>query len=230
MSETKNPDDGKLTLKGPQRLELKKTVGSGQVRQSFSRGRTKAVTVEVKKKRVLANAPGAAPGAAPTAAAAAPALADPGAAPRPEQSTPAVAPPAPGSDQPRPGRGRVVLKTLTTDEKAARAKALDGARQYNEDVRRQADEAAKIEQAETARAERERAEAERRITEEESRKREEEKARVKGEQTAAKRLSEAAVTEEPADSGKPRRGRPLEPRRPGRPQIWPAKPGGGVGG
>ena len=221
MSETKNPDDGKLTLKGPQRLELKKTVGSGQVRQSFSRGRTKAVTVEVKKKRVLADAPGAAPGAAPTAAAAAPALADPGAAPRPEQSTPAVAPPAPGSNQPRPGRGRVVLKTLTTDEKAARAKALDGARQYNEDVRRQADEAAKIEQAETARAERERAEAERRITEEEARKREEEKARVKGEQTAAKRLSEAAVTEEPADSGKPRRGRPLEPRRPGA-----RKPGG----
>jgi translation initiation factor IF-2 len=230
MSDTKNPDHGaKLTLKGPQRLELKKTIGSGQVRQSFSRGRTKAVTVEVKKKRVLSNAPGAAASPAP----ATPAPTDP---PTPDQPTlsvaaqapeaeaaapaPAAIPeaptPTPSAERPaisRPGRGRVVLKTLTTDEKAARAKALDGARQYDEDVRRKADEAAKVEQAETARAERERAEAEHRITEEASRKKEEEEARVKGEQTAAKRLPETAAKEEP-EAAKPRRGRPVEPRRP----------------
>ncbi len=41
----------------PGKLELKKTVETGQVRQSFSHGRTKTVTVEVKKKRTFA--PGA---------------------------------------------------------------------------------------------------------------------------------------------------------------------------
>ncbi len=48
-----NEQDGKLTLRRPGRLELKKTVETGQVRQSFSHGRTKAVTVEVKKKRTF---------------------------------------------------------------------------------------------------------------------------------------------------------------------------------
>ena len=49
----KESDDAPLTLKAPRRLEIKKTVGSGQVRQSFSRGRSKAVQVEVKKKRAV---------------------------------------------------------------------------------------------------------------------------------------------------------------------------------
>ena len=38
----------------PVKLELKKTVETGQVRQSFSHGRSKAVTVEVRKKRTFA--------------------------------------------------------------------------------------------------------------------------------------------------------------------------------
>ncbi|MBL8658398.1 MAG: translation initiation factor IF-2 [Rhodospirillales bacterium] len=38
----------------PSRLELKKTVEGGQVRQSFSHGRSKMVTVEVRKKRTFA--------------------------------------------------------------------------------------------------------------------------------------------------------------------------------
>ena len=46
-SEVKKP----LKLNRPGRLELKKTVETGQVRQSFSHGRTKAVTVEVKRTR-----------------------------------------------------------------------------------------------------------------------------------------------------------------------------------
>jgi len=48
-----NEQDGKLTLSRPGRLELKKTVETGQVRQSFSHGRTKSVTVEVRKKRTF---------------------------------------------------------------------------------------------------------------------------------------------------------------------------------
>jgi translation initiation factor IF-2 len=39
----------------PKRLELKKTVEGGQVRQSFSHGRSKMVTVEVRKKRTFAS-------------------------------------------------------------------------------------------------------------------------------------------------------------------------------
>ena len=46
-----------LKLSRPGTLELKKTVESGQVRQSFSHGRSKAVTVEVKRSRTFA--PGA---------------------------------------------------------------------------------------------------------------------------------------------------------------------------
>ncbi len=41
-------------LAKPKRLELKKTVEGGQVRQSFSHGRSKMVTVEVRKKRTFA--------------------------------------------------------------------------------------------------------------------------------------------------------------------------------
>ncbi|NKB55348.1 MAG: translation initiation factor IF-2 [Alphaproteobacteria bacterium] len=52
MSESKT-QESKLSLNKPGRLELKKTVETGQVRQSFSHGRTKAVTVEVKRKRTF---------------------------------------------------------------------------------------------------------------------------------------------------------------------------------
>ncbi|MBF0394277.1 MAG: IF-2-associated domain-containing protein, partial [Alphaproteobacteria bacterium] len=46
-----------LRLTQPGRLELKKTVETGQVRQSFSHGRSKVVTVEVRKKRTFTPAP-----------------------------------------------------------------------------------------------------------------------------------------------------------------------------
>src|SRR5271155_3007817 len=39
------------------RLELRKSVEAGQVRQSFSHGRSKPVTVEVRKKRVFGPGP-----------------------------------------------------------------------------------------------------------------------------------------------------------------------------
>ncbi len=41
-------------LAKPKKLELKKTVEGGQVRQNFSHGRSKMVTVEVRKKRTFA--------------------------------------------------------------------------------------------------------------------------------------------------------------------------------
>ncbi|HEX6957043.1 MAG TPA: translation initiation factor IF-2 [Ferrovibrio sp.] len=74
-----NEQDKDKTAARPKRLELKKTVETGQVRQSFSHGRTKAVTVEVRKKRTIVP-----PGAAKAAEPAAPAPAKPAAtAPKP---------------------------------------------------------------------------------------------------------------------------------------------------
>ncbi|MCW5773653.1 MAG: translation initiation factor IF-2 [Rhodospirillaceae bacterium] len=55
MPETKETDSKKpLTLsRQPGRLELKKTVDAGIVKQSFSHGRSKQVSVEVKRKRTF---------------------------------------------------------------------------------------------------------------------------------------------------------------------------------
>ena len=56
-SDTDTPTRKPLKLSSPGKLELKKTVDGGQVRQSFPHGRSKTVAVEVKKKRTYA--PGA---------------------------------------------------------------------------------------------------------------------------------------------------------------------------
>ena len=55
MSEnTEKSKSSKLSLSRPGKLELKKTVESGAVRQSFSHGRSKMVQVERKTKRTFA--------------------------------------------------------------------------------------------------------------------------------------------------------------------------------
>ena len=55
MAETEKQKEGKkLGLSRPGKLELKKTVETGQVRQNFSHGRSRMVTVEVRKKRTFA--------------------------------------------------------------------------------------------------------------------------------------------------------------------------------
>ncbi|HJM61237.1 MAG TPA: translation initiation factor IF-2, partial [Alphaproteobacteria bacterium] len=57
MSEKKDSGEKKtLGLSRPGKLELRKTVEGGQVRQSFSHGRSKTVQVEVKKKRTFKRA------------------------------------------------------------------------------------------------------------------------------------------------------------------------------
>ncbi|MBM3549489.1 MAG: translation initiation factor IF-2, partial [Alphaproteobacteria bacterium] len=59
MTATDEQDRKKmLSLSRPGKLELKKTVEAGQVRQSFPHGRSKTVTVEVKKKRTFAQGAG----------------------------------------------------------------------------------------------------------------------------------------------------------------------------
>ena len=145
MSESKTQEN-KLNLNKPGRLELKKTVETGQVRQSFSHGRTKAVTVEVKRKRTFERGSGGGMQEVKVRSEAGAAL-DSGA----------------GTAQSR----------LTEDERATRLRAVHGAaedaeRRQLEDVerRRLEDEIKKKREEEEAR----RAEEEtRRKTEEESR-------------------------------------------------------------
>ncbi|HLO77541.1 MAG TPA: IF-2-associated domain-containing protein, partial [Magnetospirillum sp.] len=60
MSDSKDQErKAPLKLSQPGKLELKKTVEAGQVRQSFSHGRSKVVTVEVRKKRTFSASGGA---------------------------------------------------------------------------------------------------------------------------------------------------------------------------
>jgi translation initiation factor IF-2 len=109
MTETdeKNTDEGRLNR--PRRLELKKTVEAGQVRQSFAHGRSKMVTVEVRKKRTFAaDGRGARSGDQ-----------------RAEGGRSGGRGEAHGRDAASAG--------LTTQEKAARARALEGARRAEED-------------------------------------------------------------------------------------------------
>ena len=52
IDETDGKRQGEISR--PRKLELKRTVETGQVRQSFAHGRSKMVTVEVRKKRTYA--------------------------------------------------------------------------------------------------------------------------------------------------------------------------------
>ncbi len=114
-SEDKNPRIG-IARTAPPRIELKKTVESGVVRQSFSHGRSKSVAVEVKRSRPIVGrsisvgptpAAGAGPSAAPATPPAAPAPTAPAAGPtaavRPSPSAAAPHPAAPAAAaRPRP--------------------------------------------------------------------------------------------------------------------------------
>ena len=114
MSDQTDSDDRKLKASGGKTLSLKRTVESGHVRQQFSHGRTKSVVVEKKRKRTLK--PGTDDVAAP--------LVEPEpivekAAPAPKRAAAKKAEPA--AEKSRAG---VVLRTLTEEEKVARAQAL----------------------------------------------------------------------------------------------------------
>jgi translation initiation factor IF-2 len=172
-------------------LTLKPRVETGTVRQSFSHGRTKQVVVEKRGKRRL---PGEAP--APETHAPEPVVAKAAPAKAP-LARPAAAPPG----QPRNTSG-VVLRTLTEDERSARASALADAKVRDIEERKIAEEEAKrrasregIEQAE-----REAAEARRKA--EEERHRHDEEAKRKAELEAKKRFGEAE-TPRPAAAAAP---------------------------
>jgi translation initiation factor IF-2 len=160
-----------LTLRAGGTLALRRPVESGQVRQSFSHGRTKQVAVEVRKRRAIA------PGVAE------PSRAEP--APTTVRAQPSPAAPAAGE----PGRRLTgTPRTLTAEEHAMRVRVLQDARKADDDARRRA----ALAEADRRRQEEERAaEAARLYAEEEARRRQEEAEAKKREvEEAQKRAAE----------------------------------------
>src|SRR2546425_9156614 len=98
-----------LTLRSGGTLGLRRPVETGQVRQSFSHGRSKTVTVEVRKKRTVG------PAAEPGRAEVAPAVA--------REQTPL----RPATEEPV-RRPVTVPRALTAEEKAGRVRAVHDAR------------------------------------------------------------------------------------------------------
>ena len=149
MSDTTSTDK---TLRVGQRKPLSLKRDTDTVRQSFSGGRSKAVVVEKKRSRVAA--PVKRVEAAPPPVAEAPAPA--------ELAHPRVALKAPDIEQaqpqPRQRTGGVVLRTLTDEERDARAHALAEARVREAEERHSAESEARRRLDEDARLARERTE------------------------------------------------------------------------
>ncbi|MDP6803931.1 MAG: translation initiation factor IF-2 [Rhodospirillales bacterium] len=220
MSETKEQETDErarkkpLSLAQPEKLETKKTVEGGQVRQSFSHGRSKVVAVEVRRKRTYALDQSGESTEVREGGEATPAS---GAA------TVARAPAAAGA---------AAGAHLTTEEKAVRVRALEDAHRVSEQTRHDAQREAGEEAPETApTAEELEAAAEvarRQAEEEETLRREEEEARRKAEDEEAHRREEqakaaaalAAAKLKSLEGGEPEEAeeRPRG-KRPGRPGI-----------
>ncbi|VAW17307.1 Translation initiation factor 2 [hydrothermal vent metagenome] len=176
MSDTKDTGDTKLRLSGSSTLSLKGTAGSGRVRQSMSHGRSKTVVVEKKRKRILR------PGETP-----------PPAAPQPPAEKAPAPTPAPVAKKPvaeataRRGSG-VVLRTLTSDEKDARAHALAESRVREAEDRVRAKDDAAVRATEEERQKQEAEQAAARKAEEEERRKNDEAEKARREEEARRRL------------------------------------------
>src|ERR1700730_4957212 len=201
MVDTKSPGDKTLSVP-TKTLTLKPRGETGTVRQSFSHGRTKQVVVEKRgKRRVGGDGP-----ATETPHAPEPVIAKvaPVKAPMTRAATPSPA---------RSGSG-VVLRTLTEDERSARASALADAKIRDVEERRLAEEEAKRRNSKEGieQAEREAAEARRKA--EEERHRQDEEAKRKAELEAKKRFGEAEPRAAAAATPAPRAAIPAA-RAPG---------------
>ncbi len=158
-------NDGKKTL------GLRGGPRSGNVKQSFSHGRTKNVVVETKRKRVVVPKPGASPSSSGGSASAAVAAA--------------------GNKRPA---------GISDAEMERRLKALQAAkaREGEEAAQREAEEKARAEERERMRAEKEAKEREQREAEERARQKAEEEERKAREAAEAAKKAAAAPVEQPA--------------------------------
>ncbi|KQQ31600.1 translation initiation factor IF-2 [Methylobacterium sp. Leaf123] len=180
MSDTNNPGDKTQTRAPSKPLTVKRPVEQGTVRQSFSHGRSKSVVVETVKRRTIGAAPGA---VAPREPVAAP-------PPRPASVAPAPTPAARPAGRSASG---VVLRTLSEQERDARAAALADAQRREAEARARAEAEiqARRDREEAERREREAAEARRR--EEDERRRQEDELRRKAAEDSRRRAEEEAA-------------------------------------
>ena len=181
MTETKTPGEKTLSVHSTKTLTLKRGVEQGVVRQSFSHGRTKPVVVEKVKRRTIGDKPETPPAAERVAAGLRP-TARAAAAPVPKLATPTPAAPQKASG--------VVLRTLTEEERSARAHALADSRVREAEERRIAEEVLARRSDRDIREQTEREAAEARKREEDERRRHDEEAKRKAEQEAKKRFGE----------------------------------------
>src|SRR5271165_5086766 len=200
---TEKTSEKKLSVAATKTLTLKgRGVEQGVVRQSFSHGRSKAVVVEKVKSRAPVRAKA---DAAPVAVA----PAKRSAAAKPSLQTPAPAvqqAPAPAAGVAAPKPSGVVLRTLTEEERTARARALGDARLREAEERKIAEEEALLRKSRETVERTERDAAEARKADEEKRRKQELETKLKAEQEAKKRFGEDAA------AARPLAGRPaLEP-------------------
>ncbi len=189
-TETKGP----LKLNRPGKLQLKKTVETGQVRQSFSHGRSKAVTVEVKRSRTFERgSSGRMKEVTEAAAEAEKALAE---APAPVQPEPEVEEKAP-------------KRNLSAEERASRARALEVAREEEAARKEREAEEAKLRAEQAKRDAEERARRE--IEEEAARKLEAEETARKAAAAPEAPAAEAPAAPEPAPVVEETKARPAKP-------------------
>ena len=182
------------------RLELKKTVETGQIRQSFSHGRSRTVTVEVKRKRSYAPSDG---GTMRKLAleAAAPALAE-----EPQAARPEIAAPLEKVETDAASRRPATLRSLTNEEKEARARAVH-------DARAEAVEAKKRAEADLKRRVSEVEQERRRAEEEETRLKSDDELRREVEAEAARKLAEEEEARKRAKDGEAKKAPVVEPKR-----------------
>ncbi len=222
MTETNKNSGEKLSVSSTKTLTLKRGgVEQGVVRQSFSHGRSKSVVVEKVKRRVAG--PGevkAEPVTTPDRGSAT-AKRAPGPAPaRPAAAAPATTPSAPAAAPARPSG--VVLRTLTEEERSARAHALADARLREAEERKIAEEEARIRQSREEIERAERVAAETRKRDEEERRKHDEETKRKADEVAKRRFGAeltlkpgvARVTQEAEEEEAPRNARRGLPARP----------------
>jgi translation initiation factor IF-2 len=182
MTETTKNSGEKLSVTPSKTLTLKRPgVEQGVVRQSFSHGRSKAVVVEKVKRRV---GPGE---AKPEPAVAAPPSPAPkrGGVPARGASSAQTSSAGPAAS---PKASGVVLRTLTDDERNARAQALAGAQLREHEERERAEEEARVRRTREESERTERAAAETRKRDEEDRRKHDEETKRKADEVAKKRF------------------------------------------
>lgn len=205
MSDSK--DDKTISVTGKKTFSLKRpSVEQGMVRQEMGRGRTKAVVVETRKRRI--NRPEDEKPVQPVTL-------KPRAAPAPEKAAekptpaPAPAPAAKPAAHAAPARGGVVLNELSASEVEARRRALQDSRVRDIEDRKRAEEEAARRAEDEARRAAEEAEQAKARAEEEARlaKEAEERKRAEPEVSEEEEPVEAVVPPQVPEDDATARGR-----------------------